>query len=127
MKLTTIYLLLGLLLSRAGAFVPRIHTNHPPLSTTLMISEFVTTVDISSAVSSPGMKEIVLLLTPLSALAGGALVQQRRNEVQENMEFTQLAMNETQAILSQSSNNFKVRSQKRFVFVGCNRCTHSLF
>lgn len=111
MKSTAIFVL-GLLLSPADAFVPCIPSTteqrpNTQLSTTL--ADFFTTLDTSVvSLTSPGIKEFVLFLTPLSALAGGAVVQQRRKEFVENVEFTKKAMNETQAIMSQSSNNFKV-------------------
>ena len=112
MKLIVVYFL-GILLSRAAAFVPRTPSpeRRTRLCVTPTIGDFLTTVDISalSLTSPPGLQEIVLLLTPLSAFAGGAVVQQRRKELTENVTFTKMAMNETQAMISQSSNNFKVR------------------
>ncbi len=98
--------LLGIFLSRrTGAFVPpfsgRANTHMS------LFGEFLTSsVDISA---SFGMKEFVMLMTPLSAFAGGAVVQKRRKQFAENVESTRQAMNETQAMLSTSSNNFKVR------------------
>lgn len=104
---------LGLFLSRTGAFVlrspssERVNTHH--LAVTTSLGDFFSTVDIASlSLATPGMKEFVILLTPLSAFAGGAVVQTRRKQFAENVESTKKAMNETQALLSQSSNNFKV-------------------
>lgn len=98
--------------SGAGAFAPRAPSSkraNTRVSSSMPLGEFFTTLDISAlSLASPGIKEIVLLLTPLSAFAGGAVVQKRRKEFTENVEFTKKAMNETQAMMSQSSNNFKV-------------------
>jgi hypothetical protein len=102
--------ILGLFFAPAGAFFvpPTSSTKRTRLWTS--IGDFFPTLDTSAlSLTSPGIKETVLLLTPLSAFAGSAVVNQRRKEFVEDLEFTQMAMNETQTMMTQSSNNFKVR------------------
>ncbi len=109
MKRNAIYFL-GLFLAPAGAFFVPPTSSSKRTRWSASIGDFFPTLDTSAlSLTSPGIKEAVLLLTPLSAFAGSAVVNQRRKEVVENLEFTQMAMNETQTIMTQSSNNFKVR------------------